>query len=195
MSEPKLTLQQFAWANAALDAGRSKSEVLPQLGLDEQAWRGEQQHWLGLIAQRLEFNRLDLAQRYASDYATYRFQNGTVSTAIVEQRRPALGSAKPPPLPPPPGQEAPAPAPSAPPPRALDPVLSLYEFAMLQAELELSPQAAERTWGKYGLGESSSRQNEQDAWQQRLRDDAALRSEYKRLHADALRHWRSLMRR
>jgi len=189
MSEPRLTLQQFAWLNAALDSGKPRAEVLAMVGLDELGLRTERQLWLEIIARRAERNQLDLAQRYANEYMTHRFTGLPPSPAPAPAPQPSPWT---PELPAGPTEQAPPAAPVTAEP-ARGPQLSLYEFAMLRAELDVSPQDAERAWTKYGLVEAASRQREFEAWQRQLQEDSALRSEFKRLHSDAQRHWRSLL--
>jgi hypothetical protein len=83
-------------------------------------------------------------------------------------------------------------APPAPPP-ADDPTttMTLLEFAMLTAELQVFPEFAERAFAKYGLSDRLKRSVINAAWNARLEKDADERSEYHRLHERAVRHWMS----
>jgi hypothetical protein len=208
---PRLTLQQFAWATAQQDAGVPRSDVLAALGMDISAWQHEQYAWLTMFAARVKENHFELSQRYSYEYMRIRGAHPPARSPV--QNRPAASEPVRPAAPeqaastsnaaPEGSSTAPAAYPAEPAPHEAlalpappaEPRLSTYEFAMLQAELDVCPEQAERVFAKYGLSEPPQRELELELWKRKLhatgKDFAEFRSAYK----SAERHFRNLLRR
>jgi hypothetical protein len=91
-----------------------------------------------------------------------------------------------------PAQAAAAAAANLPPPvEDAATALTLLEFAMLAAELQVFPDHAERAFAKYGLTDPAKRAAVNAAWNARIARDPEERAEYHRLHDRAVRHWLS----
>jgi hypothetical protein len=84
-------------------------------------------------------------------------------------------------------------APPPPPPK--EPSLSLYEYAMLRAEIAHSTGNEARVWNKYALSSPEAQEEEIGAWERKMAKTPDLSREYRKLYADAERHWSRLQRR
>jgi hypothetical protein len=209
-----LELADLAMASARLHRGEVEAEVLRDLAIDPAAWPAARDDWLARIAERAEAGNLALAQRYVALYAeatehlaagksakrngkepvTRRALASAASAAGNkgsggERRveRSLLGDASPSLLP-----EVPLPPP---PPAAKEPSLSLYEYAMLRAEIAHSAGNEARVWNKYALSSPEAQEEEIGSWERKMAKNADLSREYRKLYADADRHWSRLLRR
>lgn len=200
---PRLTLQQFAWATAQQDAGVARSEVLAALGLDLAAWQQEQYTWLTMFAARIKEHHFELWQRYSHEYMRIRGAPPAPPKPVMPSMPPAsipndasrIPSARPTaPVLSEPAPVVPVAAPVAA-PRVTEPKLSLHEFAMLRAELDVCPEQAARIFAKYDLSDPSQRELELELWQRRLHTAGKDLSEFRSAYTSAQLHFRNLLRR
>lgn len=199
----EIELEDLATVSARIHRGEPEERVLYELGIDPSAWPSARDGWLERIARRAEAGNLALAQRYVTLYAaattalTARPKTATttreaLSTAASQTHpsghlengdrrveRPLVA----------PGTAA---APAAPPPP--EPTLSLYEYAMLRAEIAYTTTDEARVWNKYGLSAQSQQETELAAWERKIRLSQEISREYRSLYADAQRHWSRLAR-
>lgn len=214
-----IELGDLAMASARLHRGEPEAEVLRDLGIDPAAWPASRDDWLARIAERAEAGNLALAQRYVALYAAATDelaaqsarrkakeppQRGPLSSSSIAGTQPKSGSA--------PGSRGPAAhdprsslvaAPSVlpevpeapPPPPPKEPSLSLYEYAMLRAEIAHSPGNEARVWNKYALSSQEAQEEEVGAWERKMAKTPDLSREYRKLYADADRHWSRMQRR
>ena len=197
----ELELEDLAAVSARLHQGEPEARVLHELNIDPVAWPAARDDWLARIARRAEAGNLALAQRYVSLYAAAttalkaRPNAGpttrqALSTAASRSKqgqpggdrvveRGLLGS---------PASLAPAPPP------APEPTLSLYEYAMLRAEIAYPSSDEARVWNKYGLSTLAQQETELAAWERKIQRSPEISREYRGLYADAQRHWSRLSR-
>jgi hypothetical protein len=68
--------------------------------------------------------------------------------------------------------------------------LMLREFAMLSAELEVNPAGWAMAFSKYGIADRAHWDATARAWRERLSAEKSLETEWRRLHTNAVEHWR-----
>ena len=197
----ELELEDLAAVSARLHQGEPEARVLHELNIDPLAWPAARDDWLARIARRAEAGNLALAQRYVSLYAAATTAREArpnagpttrqaLSTAASQSKQGQLG-----------GDRvvergllgAPASLAPAPPP-APEPTLSLYEYAMLRAEIAYTSSDEARVWNKYGLSNLAQQETELAAWERKIQRSPEISREYRGLYTDAQRHWSRLSR-
>jgi hypothetical protein len=196
----ELELEDVAAVAARLHRGEPEDRVLGELDIDPRAWPGARDDWLQRIARQAEAGNLALAQRYVALHAAATAALNARPNAAPVTTRKALSAAA--------SQatslrsggdrvfsqgllDAPSTPPSQPAP---EPTLSLYEYAMLRAEIAYTSGDEARVWHKYGLSTQDQQEAELTAWERKIQRSPEIGREYRGLHADAQRHWSRLSR-
>ena len=78
-----LSIESFAEANAEIESGRARSEVLEQRGLTEVEWLATREHWLRLIGEEALQHKFDVPSRYQAAFLARReaLARGAATTA------------------------------------------------------------------------------------------------------------------